>query len=201
MDCCGEKIVYFLKREHEIHISASKVYEILNERLELRSKWKKNQARGLCPNANGPREVVQMDSIDFGQIFAFTAVDIHSKEAEVILSSTLTAKEGKRFLEVAMERRFDGYSQIIQTDGGSEFEAEFKEAAGRFCLFHRVARPYKKNEQSFIESFNRTVRKEFGLEQVSSPRHSSPNRASRAFLFHRPYMGLHPMRPPLPLAD
>ena len=59
-----------------------------------------------------------------------------------------------------MPRRFDGFSEIIQTDGGSEFKGEFSQAVDDYCDRHRIARPYKKNEQAFIESFNRSLRKE-----------------------------------------
>ena len=47
----------------------------------------------------------------------------------------------------------------MQTDGGPEFKGEFAQVVGDFCEHHRLARPYKKNEQSYIESLNRTVRK------------------------------------------
>lgn len=201
-ECCGEKIAYFLKQEYDHTLSVSKIYEILGERLQLRSKWKKNQPRGYCPDAQAPREVVQMDSIDFGGVFAFTAVDIYSKEADISLAPSLTAKEGYRFLETSMCRRFDGYAQIIQTDGGSEFEAEFSQHVREFCLHHRLARPYKKNEQSFIESFNRTVRKEcLGWEKYTPNQIPRLTEQVEQFLYryhyHRPHLGLQPLRPPL----
>jgi transposase InsO family protein len=60
----------------------------------------------------------------------------------------------------SMRRRFDNFSELIQTDGGSEFKEDFKITVKRYCNRHRIARPYKKNEQSYIESFNRTLRKE-----------------------------------------
>jgi len=59
-----------------------------------------------------------------------------------------------------MARRFTpGHVQIVQTDGGPQFKGEFAQAVCTFCERHRLARPYnrpyKKNEQSYIESFNR----------------------------------------------
>ena len=59
-----------------------------------------------------------------------------------------------------MTRRFDGRVELVQTDGGSEFKGAFAERGPAYCQRYRIARPYKKNEQAFIESFNRTVRKE-----------------------------------------
>ena len=74
--CCGQKIAYFLEKEHGLTLSVPKIYEIRAERYVLRSKWRKNHRRGDAPDADAPRQVVQMDTVHFGQVFAFTAVDI-----------------------------------------------------------------------------------------------------------------------------
>lgn len=85
-DCCGQKIAYFLEREHGVTLSVPKIYEVLAEKYVIRSKWKKNKVRGQAPLATAPRQVIQMDTskmdtVDFGGLFAFTAVDIFSREA------------------------------------------------------------------------------------------------------------------------
>jgi len=67
-----------------------------------------------------------MDTVDFGDVYAFTGVDIFSKEADVFLAPRLTAFYGYSFLKQAMQRRFHGFSETIQTDGGHEFKSEFK---------------------------------------------------------------------------
>lgn len=41
----------------------------------------------------------EMDTIDFGAVFTFTAVDIFSKEADIYLASALTSDEGRTFLQ------------------------------------------------------------------------------------------------------
>src|SRR3989344_5449022 len=56
MDCCGQKIKYFLNKEYGNSPAVSKIYEILAEKYKLKSKWKKNQKRGPVPNASKPRE-------------------------------------------------------------------------------------------------------------------------------------------------
>ena len=104
--------------------------------------------------------MIQMDTIDLGEIFAFTAIDIFTKEVDILLAPALTAEYGCKFLFLSMQRRFNGHVDLLQTDGGSEFKAEFKSKTPLFCNHYRVARPYRKNEQSYIESFSRTVRKE-----------------------------------------
>ncbi|MBT4511353.1 MAG: hypothetical protein HOC20_03975 [Chloroflexi bacterium] len=125
-DCCGHNIQYSLNLDHGIHLSAPNIYEILAERYILRSKWKKNKARGKVPKATRPREVIQMDTVDFGDLYAFTAIDIFTRGADVFMAPNLTAKTGYQFLSRTMTRRFDGHVDLVQTDGGPEFEAEFK---------------------------------------------------------------------------
>jgi transposase len=87
--CCGQKIQYFLNQEYGVHLSVPKIYEILAEKYIIRSKWKKNKPRGLIPEASKPREVLQMDTIDFGEIFAFTAIDIFSRETDCSTSGKM----------------------------------------------------------------------------------------------------------------
>jgi hypothetical protein len=59
-----------------------------------------------------------------------------------------------------MSRRFTGRVEVLQTDGGPEFKRAFAKQARDYCDRCRIARPYKKNEHAFIESFSRTLRKE-----------------------------------------
>jgi len=200
-DCCGQKIQYFLAKEHQIKPAVSKIYEILKEKYQIKSKWRKNQARGPIPKANQPREVVQMDSLDFGQIFAFTGIDIFTREVDILLAPELTARYGYRFLIQSMRRRFNGFVHLIQTDGGPEFKQEFKLHVGQYCDRHRIARPYRKNEQSYIESFNRSLRKEclgwsrYKISQLNDLTNEVEEYLLR-YHYHRPHLGLG-MRPPL----
>ena len=199
--CCGQKIQYFLNKEHGIHLCVPKIYEILGEKYVIRSKWKRNKERGPIPEASMPREVIQMDTIDFGDIYAFTAIDIFTKEADILLAPELTAKYGNKFLFQSMRRRFGGHVYLIQTDGGPEFKADFLTNVQLFCDRHRVARPYRKNEQSYSESFNRTVRKEcLGWQNYRLHDLEECTKMVESFLeryhYHRPHMGLG-MKTPL----
>ncbi len=153
------------------------------------------------PKATSPREVVQMDTVDFGDIYAFTAIDIFTREADVFMAPNLTATTGYQFLSRTMKRRFDGHVDLVQTDGGPEFKAEFKANVHLFCDHYRVSRAYRKNEQSYIESFNRTLRKEcLGWWKYGTNELSVCTELVESFLlryhYHRPHMGLM-MRPPL----
>lgn len=201
-DGCGQKIAYFLEREQQIRLSVPKIYEILAEKYVIRSKWHKNQKRGTGPSASGPRAVIQMDTVAFGQVVAFTGIDIYTKEAAVVLRPTLTSEDGAVFLQTAMARRFTGHVAVLQTDGGPEFKGAFAQQGHTDCDRHRIARPSKKNEHAYIESFNRTLRKEclgWGTYRVEDLPRLLPE--VRMFLdryhYHRPHLGLSPMRPPL----
>lgn len=201
-DCCGQKIQYFLEKEQGIRLSVAKIYEILKEKYVIKSKISKNRIKGPVPKASKPREVIQMDTVDFGGVFAFTAVDIFSKEADVILKTDLTAISGHQFLIETMPRRFDNFSDIIQTDGGSEFMAEFRDHVMEYTDTHRIARPYKKNEQSFIETFNKTLRKEcLGWRKYMVSEIPKLTSVVEGFLeryhYHRPHLSFTPMKPPL----
>lgn len=193
-DCCGQKIAYYLARDHGVSISTPKIYEILKEKLIIKSKWKKNQMRGAVPIALKPREVIQMDTIDFGELFAFTGIDIFTREADVFMAPALTADFGYQFLKQSMRRRFNGHVQLLQTDGGPEFKESFKSHVREYCNRHRVARPYKKNEQSYVESFNRTVRKEC-LGWIKYRHHQLPEAQTLVehflddYHYDRPHMG------------
>lgn len=203
MDCCGQKIQYFLKQEYKSHISVPKIYEILKEKYTIRSKWKKNKERGLIPEADKPREVIQMDTVDYGELFAFTGIDIFTREADVFIAPELTAQFGYQFLLQSMKRRFNNHVHLLQTDGGPEFKEEFKKHVHEFCDRHRIARPYRKNEQSYIESFNRSFWKEcLGWTKYRKYQLSYCQDMVESFLeryhYHRPHTGIGMnMKPPL----
>jgi hypothetical protein len=184
---------------HGINLSSTTIYKVLAEKYQLRSKWKKNRERGPVPHANKAREVIQMDSVDFGEVYAFTGIDIYTREVEVKLFPSLTALDGLNFLEFSFEDRFK-HTSLLQTDGGSEFKAEFKANVFKFTDRFRVARPYKKNEQSYIESFNRSLRKEcLGWSKYKSGQITDLTNEVNNYLtwYHatRPHMGLNMQTP------
>jgi len=156
--CCGEKIQYFLKHQYGQTVSVSTIYRILNERYQLSSKWKKYCKRGHVKKGEKPRESIQTDTVDLGDVFAFTAIDTFTREAAVVIKPTLDAISGRQALkqQLSFFRKIDH----IQRDGGSEFKAEWQDYAKQHIASIRTARPYKKNEQAFIERFNGILRKE-----------------------------------------
>jgi IS30 family transposase len=157
--CCGEKIRHFLLRDHGSSPCVSTIYRILREKYELRSRWKKNLKRGApFRKAERPRQYVQADTVDFGGVYAHTAIDIYTKEPSVVLVTSLEAAPAAE----ALERHLAFFGEIdgIQRDGGPEFKKEWDALARERIPKVRTARPYRKNEQAFIERFNGILRKE-----------------------------------------
>ena len=157
-NCCGEKIKYLLQRDYNKTVSVATIYHILGERFVLRSKWKKYAKRGFVRRGIKPREVIQTDTVDFGDIFAFTAIDTFTKEASAVMKPELTSQAGKE----ALQEQLKQFNHIdhIQRDGGHEFKLHWQDYAIKHIPSIRTARPYKKNEQAFIERFNGILRKE-----------------------------------------
>ncbi len=140
--CCGEKIVYLLSQEG-ITISRSTVYRILNRHLQLRKHHR--QPKGApVQAASGPRQVVQLDTVALGEVYAYTAIDTFTREAAIIMRPSRQARDGRLALDQVMQRF--GRVDLLQTDGGSEFKAECAEGMARWATHHRIARAYKKNE-------------------------------------------------------
>jgi hypothetical protein len=70
----------------------------------------------------------------------------------------LTGQDGRQALELVMS--YFGFCEVLQTDGCKEFMGEFGQRVSCYAQRHRMSRPYRKNEQAFVESFHRTLCKE-----------------------------------------
>ena len=155
--CCGLKIRYFLYKEYDMKVSVSTIYRVLRSRYKLSSKFKRRKY-GEAPKGKAARDVMQADTVDFGEVIAYTYIDTFTREAYVDLELGFEAADG--YASLTNAQKIFKRVNLLQTDGGGEFEGEFSKRVQDFADKHRVSRPYKKNEQSFIESFNRTLRKE-----------------------------------------
>lgn len=195
-DCCGEKIVHLLAQEG-LEVSCSTVYRILGRHLKLRKHHR--QAKGIpVQQASGPRQVVQVDTLALGGVYAYTAIDTFTRESAVVMRRSLQAADGRAALERLMQHF--GRVALLQTDGGSEFKGECAEGMHQWADAHRIARPYKKNEQAFIEAFNGTLRREeFGAMTYRADQLELAQHDVDAFLdyYHhqRPHMALDMLTP------
>lgn len=197
-NCCGEKIRYILKRDDDIKISLSSIYRVLQENFVLRSKWKKKCKRGPVRKGIKARDVIQTDTVDLGDLYAFTMIDTFTREVSVIIKESQTSQAGKE----ALESQLNEFGKInhIQRDGGSEFKAEWENYAKDHIPSIRTARPYKKNEQAFIERFNGILRKEcLGYPKYKKGDIDFVQKKVDQFIeyyhFHRPHLSLNMLTP------
>ncbi|MFH2063284.1 MAG: integrase core domain-containing protein [bacterium] len=197
-NCCGEKIRYFMQKEYGDSPSVSTIYRILGEKYRLRSKWKKNMARGSVLRGTRPREAVQFDTVDFGGVFAFTSIDAFTKEPCVVLKGRLDSEAGAEAFKEQLE--YFGHVDGAQRDGGPEFKGHWDALARRCVARLRTARPYKKNEQAFIERFNGILRKEclgygpYRPEQIPELQ-KRLDEFMQYYLYERPHLSLNMQTP------
>lgn len=159
---CGAKIRKELKENHNLCLGLATIYRWLHRRFHKSAvgvqKYKKHQ---VLVTANAPREVVEHDTVDLGgkqaDVYAYTAIDIFTKEPSVVIADNLEMSTGAQAF--ARHNTFYGSVQLHQSDNGSEFQTDFCEAVETVSK-HRYSRPYKKNEQSHIENFNKALRSE-----------------------------------------
>ena len=133
-------------------------FEII-ENYKLGKGSGKHKYRGEAPKANPPREVIQHDTVDFGEIFAHISIDVFTKEPSIIIVDNLTSETCVDAFK--RQKEYFGKAALHQSDEGSEFKGEYKNTIeGHPDTKHHYSMPYKKNDQSFIENFNRSLRSE-----------------------------------------
>ena len=195
---CGQKIAWWLKKFHNIRVSVAQIYRILDRHFVLHGKCTKCTRRPALPKAQAPREVIQADTVNLGELFVTNFVDTFTKEA----ISTVALRQDSLSATLALERAFDffGGSVWLQTDNGSEFKGIFRKTAKRYCQHLRQITPYQKEENGFVESFNRTLRREcVGWRKYRTYEKESLQRYINKWLdeYHmeRPHLSLHLQTP------
>ncbi len=191
---CGQKIRKELKEIHGVVLGLSTIYRWLHKRFTKAvvgvQRYKKHKA---LVTANAPREVVEHDTVDLGGgVYAYTAIDIFSKEPSIYIGNNLEMATGATAF--AKHHQFYGCTLLHQSDGGSEFQTTFREAVEEVAE-HRYSRPYKKNEQSHIENFNKSLRSECfpasKYEQKDIPElQQQADRYTKHYINRRWHMGL-----------
>lgn len=154
---CGEKLVWYLREVHGITVSKATVYRILGEHFQLRSKWVKQRLRGPLPKATCPRHVLQADTVDLGGLFVLSVIDTFTREAVALPLRSLESKEVAGWIP-HLSSSF-GPVELLQVDNGPEFHGRFPAAVTTFAYRLRYIRPGVKEENAFVESFQRSLRR------------------------------------------
>lgn len=123
---CGQKLRKELAERHGIFLGLSTIYRWLHHRLTKTAvgvqHYTKHQA---LVRASAPREVIEHDTVDLGGLYAYTAIDIYSKEVSVFIGTDLTMGTGATAF--AYHTQTFSWARLHQSDNGSEFQSAFVE--------------------------------------------------------------------------
>ena len=167
---CGAVIREMLAREGMV-ISVSSVNNILSRAGRLNS-WYGRQGRPKRPRVprpevKAPGDLVEVDTIHLQariggrirRLYVYTLIDIKTRWAHAAVSDAADTDASICFIGRAralFPRRF----KMIQTDNGSEFASAFERFLNENGLRQRRIRLGKKNDNSHVERFNRTIQDE-----------------------------------------
>lgn len=139
-----------------------------------------------------------------GGRYEYTAIDVYSRFCQGSVQDRLDAQTAADFLaQVLRESPFQVHT--LQTDGGSEFKAEFAKLSADLKLGVRRNTPHSPWQNGVVERFHRTVAEECylaledELDAISTPQLDA---ALQHFLRHYNYTRLHSSlgyRPPAEL--
>ena len=171
-----EKLKVLYQQEHQEPISSWKIQRVIekhqlyyhpSQTLKLRKKRKHNEAKKRITELK--KEVrtgflVALDTVvrywAGMKRYVLTGIDTHSKIAFARMYPSKHSKHAADFLR-RLHYLFDNKIENIQTDNGSEFAKDFREAAEKLSLPQYFSRPKTPTDNSFDERFNRTLEEEF----------------------------------------
>lgn len=130
--------------------------------------------------------------------YILTGIDVHAKIAYARMYPSKHSRHAADFL-LRLRYLLDGRIENLQTDNGSEFEGEFREAVEALRLPHWHSRVRTPTDNPFEERFNGTLDREFlQMGNLSSDCESFNRRLSRWLIeynFKRPHQALHYLTP------
>lgn len=171
-----EKLKRLYETEYREPISSWKIQRVIEKhglyyspvKIEkLRKKRKHNQAKKrITELKREPRTgfLVALDTVvrycAGMKRYILTGTDTYSKIAFARMYVGHGSRHAADFLK-RLHYLFDGKIENIQTDNGSEFARDFREAATSLRLPHYFSRVKTPTDNSFNERFNRTLQEEF----------------------------------------
>jgi transposase InsO family protein len=170
------KLMVLYGQEYGIPVSSWKIQRVI-EKHALYFHPKKTELLRRKRRANEPKRritelkkeqhagfLVALDtivrSVGGARRYILTGIDTHSKIAFARMYSTKHSRHAADFLK-RLHYLFDAKIENLQTDNGSEFAKEFREAAIQLSLPHYYSRPKTPTDNPFDERFNRTLQDEF----------------------------------------
>jgi len=153
------RILKYLKRRGVLREPLRKIKSRKTRRKRFYAVRKPKEYR-----AREPGDMVEIDTLDVrplpGKVFKqFSAVDTVSRYGFADIRSSATASMAKEFLQqLVAESPFE--IKAVQTDGGSEFYAEFEEACKEMGIRFFCLPPRSPKLNGGVERLNRTSREE-----------------------------------------
>lgn len=132
---------------------------------------KRRFPRGLVINKAG--QLIQLDTkhlvgLGGAKLYQFTAIDVLSKVRVLGASTRCSSRAGAQFLTECLGE-FPFQVQAVQTDNGSEWQRDFRQACQRLGLTHYFTDAYSPKQNSYVERSHRTDDEEFyGQGQLRS---------------------------------
>lgn len=172
--------------------------------LERRTPGPRPATRWVPPRPQAPGHL-QLDVKYLpGGRYEYTAIDVYSRFCQAAVLERLDAATAAQFL-ARLLRDAPFAVHTIQTDGGSEFKAEFAQLLAAHKLGVRRNAPHSPWQNGVVERFHRTVAAEcyLALEQeLESLPTAGLDAALQRFLHHYNHVRLHASlgyRPPAEL--
>lgn len=171
-----EKIKVLYERDHQESISSWKIQRVIQKHqlyyhpsktLKLREKRKHNQEKKRITELKKEVRTGFLVAIDTvvrywmsAKRYILTGIDTHSKIAFARMYPSHGTRHTADFLK-RVYYLFDAKIENIQTDNGSEFAKDFREAASELNLSHYFSRVKTPKDNAHLERFNRTLNEEF----------------------------------------
>jgi transposase InsO family protein len=171
-----EKLKILYKQNYQESISSWKIQRIIRKHQlyyspakteKLRKKRRRNEPKKrITELKKEPRQgfLIQSDTIvlywNGKKRYILTGIDHYSKIAFARMYVSKYSRHAADFL-TRLHYLFDGKIENVQTDNGSEFARDFRNACERLKINHYFSRPRTPKDNAADERFNRTLQDEF----------------------------------------
>lgn len=141
---------------------------LLNHKISHKNKRSAKNPKKRFPRdlvIKRPGDMVQVDTkflVGIGgiKLYQFTAIDVLTKIRVLFIFSSLSSKQGAKFIQLCIEK-FPFKIQAIQTDNGHEFLKYFNLFCQKKNILHYYIEPRQPKQNSYVERSHLTDEKEF----------------------------------------
>ena len=165
------KIMVYLERYHDIHISSSGIWRILNKlqmsRLPVNQRYRRHQERWKRYEKPMPGHRLQVDVKFLERIqqsrkryYQYTAIDDCTRLRVLRIYENINQRTSMQFIDYALSR-LPFRAEVIQTDNGSEFQGQFHWHVLDKGINHVYIKPRRPRLNGKVERSHRIDEEEF----------------------------------------